>query len=52
MSSNNPAILRTKNKMISNISFSKLIDPPIKEKGTDPIKYGINNLWFRFPAFM
>ena len=33
-----------------NFSISKV--PPIKAIGTDPIKYGVNNLRFKFPAFI
>ena len=40
MSSNIPAIDKTKNKRISNNSFSIFKVPPKKAKGTEPIKKG------------
>ena len=49
---NKPEIRSTKNNKISNIFFSISKVPPIKAIGTDPIKYGVNNLRFKFPALI
>ena len=49
---NIPAIPKTKNNIISKISFSIFREPPINAKGIDPIKYGISNLKFKFPALI
>ena len=43
-----PAINKTQNNKISNKLFSIVIDPPIKAKGIEPIKYGKSKLKFVF----
>ena len=47
-----PAVVKTKNNIFSNKSFSTEIEAPIKAKGIDPTRYGINNLNLRFPDLM
>ena len=41
-----PATNKIQNNKISNKLFSIAIDPPINEKGIEPIKYGNSKLKF------